>query len=798
MRLRIYCLTTAAFCVATPILAQQGAQRLPASAREVLPIAPAPFAGKIAPEAANATPAWSPAVEAPASAPNVLLIMTDDVGFGASSTFGGPVPTPNLDRLAQRGLRYNNFNTTAICSPSRAALLTGRNPHQVGTGSLVDLAMGFPGYNGIIPPSAATIAQILRLNGYNTAQFGKHHNVPYQDRSAAGPFDLWPTGLGFEYFFGFVGGDAHQYMPHLYRGTTQIDDSEAKGKLLDVRLADEAIGWIHNQKAAAPDKPFFAYIAPGSLHAPHQAPQDWIARFSGKFDTGWDALRTESYKRQQMMGVIPADAALTGRPAEIPSWASLDPATRKVEARSMEVAAAMLAYQDAQIGRVIDELDRMGILDNTLVVFIEGDNGASAESGTEGTANEIGQLTNKTEDGTASLTRQIDQLGSAETYSNYSAGWAWALDCPFRWTKQIASHLGGIRNGLVISWPDRIKQTGAVRSQFAHINDVTPTILDAAGIPAPKMVLGTPQQPMDGVSLAYSFDDAKAPERHRDQYFEIDGAIGYYHEGWFLSTAVNRLPWQNMPRFPTTTWELYDLKSDFSQAHDLAASNPAKLAEMKALWDATAKRNNVYPIDERFGAARTMSGLAPLRKQLSRTNFTYWGADTSVDPWAAPSFAARSFTIDADIDVPKGGGSGVIVANGSAFGGWSFYLDKGRPVAFEAFSHKPEDKFRVEAKTVLKPGSVKLSYSFTSDGGMMAGGTMRISVDGKPVAEGRIDKTLLMTAGLGETFDIGRDTAVPVTQYDRGDGVFDGMIRRVDVHLAPTVAAAGTINPKQP
>ena len=795
MRTRARLLAATGLFIAAPALAQQAA---PAPARDILPIPPAPFAGTIGPDMASSKPSWSANAEAPTGAPNVLLIMTDDVGFGASSTFGGPVPTPNLDRLAARGLRYNNFNTTAICSPTRAALLTGRNSHQVSTGSLVDSAMGFPGYNGVIPPSAATIAQILRLNGYNTAQFGKHHNVPYQDRSAAGPFDLWPTGLGFEYFFGFVGGDSHQWMPHLYRGNTQIPDSENDGKLLDYRLANEAISWIHNQKAAAPDKPFFAYIAPGSLHAPHQAPDDWIARFKGKFDGGWDQLRTASYKRQQTMGVIPGNAALTERPTEIPAWDSLDPATKKVEARSMEVAAAMLAYQDAQIGRVIDELDRMGILDNTLVVFIEGDNGASAESGTEGTANEIGALTNQVKDGTASLTRQIDMLGAAETYSNYSVGWAWALDCPFRWTKQIASHLGGIRNGLVVSWPNRIKGGGQVRSQFTDVNDVTPTILEAAGIPAPKTVYGVSQQPMDGTSFAYTFDAPDAPERHNTQYFEIYGAIGFYHDGWFLNTAINRLPWENLPRYPETKWELYNLKADYSQAHDLAAAQPAKLTEMKALWDAEAKRNNVYPIDQRFGSARALSSLAPLRKQLSRTSFTYWGADTSVDPWAGPSFAARSFTIDADIVVPKGGGSGVVVATGSWFGGWSFYLDKGRPVAFEAFSHKPEDKFSVAAKAPLKPGPAKLSYSFTSDGGLMAGGTMRIALNGQPIAEGRIGRTLLMTAGLGETFDIGRDTAVPVLRYDRPGGAFDGTINRVDVKLGPPTAMPLGVKPKQP
>lgn len=759
---------------------------IPPEARLSLPIAPLPFAGRIGPTPETSVPDWPRRVQAPVNAPNVLLIMTDDVGFAASSAFGGPIPTPNLDMLAQRGLRYNNFHTTAICSATRAALLTGRNAHRVGEGLLSDLPSGYPGYSSAMPLSAASVAQVLRLNGYNTAMFGKHHNLPNWEASDAGPFDHWPTGMGFDHFFGFVGGDTDQYAPHLYRDNSRVSDAEANGDLLDKRLADEAIGWIHNQKAAAPDKPFFAYIAPGSLHAPHQAPDAWIARFKGQFDGGWDKLRQDSFRRQRAMGIVPPDAVLTPRPAEIPAWDSLDADARFVEARSMEVAAATLAYQDAQIGRVIDELKRMGQFDNTLVIFIEGDNGASGEAGPRGTANEIGHIANGVTDDTESLMRVVDKLGGPETYSNYPVGWAWAINCPFRWVKQIASHLGGIRNGLVMTWPEGIRAQGELRSQFGHVNDIVPTILEAAGLPAPHSVRGVAQMPMDGTSLAYSFNDPRAPEQHKSQYFEIAGNIGFYQDGWFLSNTPTRLPWEKRANGETPRWELYNLRQDYSQAHDLAAKNPAKLAEMQALWEKAAADNSVFPIDTRFADVRQRAGMAPLAAQLARTKFTYWGADTSVSLMAAPSLAGRSFTLTADIVVPPNGGSGVLTAYGSRLGGWSFYLDKdGVPVALEAFSHKPEDKFAIRAPRPLAAGPAQVRFEFISDTGLFAGGMMHIAVNGQRVAEGRIPRTIQIPAGLGETFDIGRDTGVPVTDYGRPHGRFDGIVRRVDVELGP-------------
>ncbi|MGH6781064.1 MAG: arylsulfatase, partial [Sphingomonadaceae bacterium] len=523
--------------VASPAVAQTGT---------ILPVPEAPFAGKIGETYADSVAAMPKPVRAPAGAPNVLLILTDDVGFAAASTFGGPVPTPSLDRLAARGLIYNRFHTTAMCSPTRASLLTGRNHHAVATGLITDLATGFPGYWATIPRSAATVAEILRQNGWNTGFFGKHHNVPGALTSAAGPFDLWPTGLGFEYFYGFVGGDTNQWRPKLYRGTTPVEHRHHPDRTLDSDLSTDLIHWIHNQQAAAPDKPFFAYLAPGSAHAPHQAPADWIARFKGKFDQGWDRLREESFARQKALGIIPADTALTPRPEAVPAWDSLSPDERRVHARMMEVYAGMLAYQDAEIGRVLAELDRMGEAENTLVLFIEGDNGASAEGGPEGDSNEIGVLANGVREDTGWLLKLMPEMGGPESYQIFSAGWAWATNAPFAWTKQVASHLGGIRNGLVVSWPKGIAARG-IRSQFSHVTDIMPTILDATGVAMPRAVNGAEQQRVDGVSLTYSFADADAPERHRTQYFELMGNRGIYADGWFANTTPRRAPWDVRP-----------------------------------------------------------------------------------------------------------------------------------------------------------------------------------------------------------------------------------------------------------
>lgn len=759
--------------VAAPVVHAQ------TSLRDNLPAPDPGFKGRIGETPGQSLPDWPGTLEAPAAAPNILLIMTDDVGFATASTFGGPVPTPHLDRLAARGLIYNRFHTTALCSPSRAALLTGRNAHRVATGNLVDSATGFPGYNGVIPQSAASIARILQLNGYSTAMFGKHHNVPAAEQSAAGPFTQWPTGLGFDYFYGFIGGDVHQWTPRLYRGTSPVDDSARQGGLLDQRLANDAIDWIHNQKAAAPDKPFMIYLAPGSLHAPHQAPRDWIARFRGQFDKGWDVVRAQSFARQRALGVIPADTRLTPRPAEIPAWNSLDTDRQRYSARMMEVAAAMLAFQDEQIGRVIDELERMGQLDDTLIVFVEGDNGASGEGTPIGTSNELGELVNGVRDTPAELNRTIDAMGGPRSYQNYPIGWAWALSSPFRWTKQFASYLGGTRNAMVVSWPKGIAAHGEIRSQFSHLVDIAPTLLDAAGVPAPAKVYGVDQTPMDGQSLVPSFRGA--PERPRTQYFEISGAQAIYHDGWLAGLASGRMPWE----FKATSdekpkWELYDLDKDFSQSRDLAAERPEKLAEMRKLFDQEAVRNQVYPIDPLFAFARVAASKRPPAER--RTHFTYWGAQTSVMAASAPLLGSTAFELSARIDVADEA-DGVILASGSRFGGWSFFLDKGRPVAVHAYTNMPGNEVRIAASAPLKLGKQMIRFRYTPDGAGMRSGKLEILKDDMILATGAIAKTIVVTAGIGETLDIGRDTGVAVTDYGWADTRFRGAIERVDIDL---------------
>jgi arylsulfatase A-like enzyme len=777
---RLALAATTAVAVALALSAPATAQDVD---RTVLPVAPVGQA-RIAETAAQSTPAPWGAVRAPAGAPNILLIMMDDVGFGASSTFGGPVPTPNLDRLAARGLRYNNFHTTAICSPTRAALLTGRNHHAVGSGHLVDLAAGYPGYDGHIPQSAATIARVLGGNGYSTAMFGKHHNVPAYQLAGAGPFDDWPTGLGFDYFFGFVGGDADQWRPHLYRGVTQVDDGvETSQDVLDKRLADDATRWLHNQKAAAPDKPFFLYMAPGSTHAPHQAPADWIARFKGRFDQGWDRQREETLARQKTLGVVPRAAKLTPRPPEIPAWDSLSADVKRVNAHAMEVYAAQFAYEDAQFGRLLDELERMGELDNTLVMFIAGDNGGSAESGPRPTTNEIGAMSNGVKETDAQLVASMGDRGGPRSYSSYSVGWAHAMDTPFPWFKQIASHLGGTRNGMILAWPSHVPADKRIRTGFAHVNDVMPTLLEAAGVPAPKRVNGVEQQRIDGVSLVPTFKDAAA-DNHPTQYFEIAGTRAIYHQGWLASTTPRRMPWDERAQPPAApVWELYDLRKDFSQSRNLAAAEPKRLAEMVALWEAEARRNKVYPVDDRPNTIRGASVQGAGRPNAGRPRFTYWGADVSVSTAAAPSFAGRSFSVEASLEAPADA-NGVLLAIGSWYGGWSFYLDHGKPTAAQAVSQLPGDTFTVAATAPVKPGASKVRFDFASDGGVYAGGELTISVDGQAVAHGRIPKTIAQPAGLGETLDIGRDTGVPVTDA-YGRGVFNGAIRRVDVELGP-------------
>ncbi|HQR04557.1 MAG: arylsulfatase [Proteobacteria bacterium] len=758
------------------------------SPETVLPHPDPVFHGKIGRTVADSRADYPKAVKAPRGAPNILLVLTDDVGFGASSTFGGEIPTPNLDRLAQGGLRYNRFHTTAMCSPTRAALLTGVNAHEAGTGLVVDSPSGYPGYTGIIPHDVTSVARVLRDNGYSTAMFGKHHNVARLQNSQAGPFSQWPAALGFDYFYGFIGAEVNQFHPKLYRNTQPADPKLDPGYILDHDLADDAIRWIHNQKAAAQDKPFFVYYAPGTAHAPHQAPKAWIARFKGKFDQGWDKVREETFARQKAAGVIPADAQLTPRPPEIPAWDSLDATQRKVYARMMEVYAAMLAYQDDQFGRIVDELKRMGQFDNTLVIFIEGDNGASGEGHLEGSLNEMGHLGNRFDETVADLAARMEDMGGPDSYEIYPIGWALAMDTPFQWMKQIASHLGGIRNGMVVSWPQRIRARGEIRGQFSHVTDIFPTLIEATGIPMPTRVDGVALRAPEGTSLVYTFDDANAPERHTLQYFELLGNRALYQEGWMANTTPRRLPFELSPRPGDYQWELYDLKTDFSQSRNLAREMPDKLKAMEDKWWAEAGRNNVLPVDDDL-QSRDRNAAQTTMMAARRSDFEFWGNAVSVYADSAPFMVARSFSITAHVTIPRGGGKGVLVASGSRFGGWSFYFKDGRPAMLHAYSHLPRHQYRVMSGQVVPPGDAVIRYDFDYDGGgLNKGGRMHISVNGKEVANGRIDHTINVTVGVGETFDIGRDTGLTVVRELPGDGAFNGAIGKVEVNLAPLMA----------
>jgi arylsulfatase len=765
--------------------------------QNVLPKPALPFAGKIGRTAKESTPDFPQQLEAPKGAPNVLLILTDDVGFAASSTFGGPIPTPNFDQLAKDGLRYNMFHTTALCSPTRAALITGRNHHTCATGVITEFGTGYPGYNTMLPKSCGTVAEILKQNGWNTAWFGKNHNVPDWQSSQAGPFDLWPTGLGFEYFYGFIGGDTDQWHPALYEGTKPIEAPNSPKYHLDADLADHAVAWIRQQQALAPNKPFFAYYAPGLCHAPHHAPKEWIARFKGQFDQGWDKVREETLARQIKLGVVPAGTKLSARPKEIPAWDSLTPDQKKLYAHMMEVYAGCLAYCDSDIGRVIDAVKETGELDNTIIIYIMGDNGASGEGTLQGLANEVGVAANGVEETVPYLLSIMDQLGGPLCYNHYPVGWAHAMDTPFQWTKQVASHFGGTRNGLVISWPKRIQDKDGMRSQFCHIIDIVPTILEATGIRAPTVLDGVNQTPIEGTSLVYTFDDAKTPTRHNTQYFEMLCNRGLYHDGWMASTTPMRLPWAKVEPGQAGAqpddfkWELYNVAEDFSQSHDLAAENPAKLKELQGLFDQEAKKYNVYPLDATFAERADVSIRPSLTR--GRNTFTYYPGTFRVPEGSAPDTKNRSFTITADVNIPKGGADGVLITQGGRFGGFALMVMGGKPEFAYAVSNQPLFKYRVVSKDKLAPGKHSIEIDFKYDGqGYGKGGTGTLTVDGNQVAQGRIERTIPVRFSLDETLDVGMDTGTPVVEeyLSRMPFEFTGTLDRVVVKLGESGLAA--------
>lgn len=783
---------TAAACLTTDIRPIQGEfGKADGTRGESLPTASSPFVGQLEPTDEASTPNYPKKRPAPAGAPNILLVMTDDAGFGAASTFGGSVPTPNLDELASDGLRYTRFHTTGVCSPTRAALLTGRNHHAVGSGAIVEMSSPYPGYTGKIPSSAATIARVLREHGYNTAMFGKDHNVPITDRSAAGPYDHWPTGRlrGFEYFYGFIAGDTHQWQPALFENTLPLDStSRPQDALLDQDLADRAIHWLHNQKAAAPSKPFFIYLAPGSPHAPQHAPAEWIRRFQGRFDNGWDLERGNIVERQRALGIIPPNSESTPRPDFIPAWETLSEDEQRVYARFMEVFAAQLAYQDHQFGRLVDEIDRMGLRDNTLIVFIEGDNGASGEAGPHGTLNEMAHLSagREFDIGAEWLADHLEVLGGPKTYQSYPVGWTWATSAPFPWFKQAASHLGGVRNGMVVSWPDGFGSAGEIRTQYHHVVDIVPTLLEVSGIDPPAFVDGTPQQPIDGTSFAYSFDDGRAESRRRTQYYEVNGNRGIYHEGWLANTTPRNMPWEISRQgkdsdTSTYAWELYDLRADFAQSRDISASHPSKLEEMRAIFDQEARRYDVYPIQDTGGRERARR-MIRARGEF-RTSYEFFGADIQLNSMSAPPIFNLPFTIEAEVVLPESGSDGVVVAAGSAFGGWSLFLNDGHAIAVASRSPLPGGHERVASSEIISPGAHTLTLQFEPRD---LGGAIRLSVDGRMIAESEIGERPLVLAGNGETFDTGRDTNGLVSDEYDNHNAFGGEIRRIVVTIRPT------------
>jgi len=760
------------------------------TAPTVLPYPDPAFKGKVGRTVKDSTPDFPTEVQAPRGAPNILLIMTDDVGFGAASTFGGPIPTPTMDKLAAQGLRFNAFHTTALCSPTRAALITGRNHHSAATGNIMEFGTGYPGYDTLPPRSVGTIGAVLKYNGYSTAWFGKDHNVPDWHTSQAGPFRYWPTGLGFDYFFGFLGGDAHQWRTPIFENTRPYEAAEQQGpnpEHFDDLMADKAIDWIRMQHAVAPQKPFFAYYATGTAHAPHHAPKEWIARFKGQFDQGWDKVREETLARQKALGVVPQNTELAPRPKEIPAWDSLSPDQKKVYARMMEVYAGALAHADQQIGRVIGALADMGELDNTVIFYIMGDNGASAEGSLQGTANEIGVNANGVEESTKYLASVMDDLGSEKTYNHYPVGWALAMDTPFQWTKQVASHFGGTRNGLVIYYPPRIKDKGGLRSQFAHVTDIVPTILELTGVTFPSVLDGVRQKPLEGTSLVYTFDNARAATRHGTQYFEMMGNRGIYHDGWMASTTPLRLPWVNYGQSPSPDdfkWELYHVTEDFSQAHDLAASQPGKLKEMQKIFDQEAKKYQVYPLDSSM-AERVDPAIRPSLTR-GRSDFPYYAGMTRIPEATAPDIKNKSFRMTADVDLPSGPANGVLGTLGGRFGGWALLVTDNKPQFVYAFSNQQQDQFRIASSQAMTPGKHTIVFDFRYDGGGLGkGGTGTLSVDGRQVAQGRIDRTIRARFSFDETLDIGEDTGTPVVDdyLAKMPYRFSGKLDKFTIHL---------------
>jgi len=724
-------------------------------------------------------------VKAPEKAPNVVIVLIDDVGFGGPSTFGGPIQTPTLDKLAATGLRYNNFHTTALCSPTRAALKSGRNHHTANTGSIMETATGFPGNTGQIPNSVAPFAEMLRLNGYSTGAFGKWHETAAWETSVSGPFDRWPTHQGFDKFYGFIGGETDQWYPLIYDGITRVNPPHTEGYHFTVDMTDQAINWVKAQQSMTPDKPFFVYYATGAVHAPHHVPKEWADKYKGQFDKGWDLVRRETIERQKKMGIIPANTRLAQKPEDIKDWDTLPADHRRLFARQAEVFAGFLEQTDHEIGRFVQALEDIGEMDNTLFIYIAGDNGTSAEGGFVGMYNEMtyfNQVTEKVED----LIPLIDKWGGPYTFPHMAAGWAVAFDAPFSWTKQVASDFGGTRNGMVIHWPNGISEKGGLRSQFGHVIDIAPTVLEAATLPEPKIVNGTPQTPIEGVSLLYTFKDSKAKERHTTQYFEMFGNRAIYHDGW-LARTLHRAPWQTGKQKPleSDTWDLYNVREDFSLTRNLAGEQPEKLEELQALFMKEAEKYHVLPIDDRT-VERVNPAIAGRPDLLAgRKSLTLYDGMNGMLENTFINVKNQSKTITAEVEIPKGGANGVILAQGGRFGGWSLYMKDGKPAY--TYNYLGLERFTVASTSAVPAGAATVVLDFVYDGGGLGkGGMATLSVNGETVADGRIEKTQPLIFSADETADVGLDNQTPVAEgigIGRDETRFTGKIHKITLEV---------------
>jgi arylsulfatase A-like enzyme len=761
-----------------------------AEGRDVLPIPDRPYEGLITYDAKDPDTSFPPIepLRPPEGAPNVLVVLIDDVGFGASSAFGGPCETPNAERLAARGLKYNRFHTTALCSPTRSALLTGRNHHAVGMGGITEIATSAPGYTSVWPNSAAPLAEILKLNGYSTAQLGKCHEVPVWETSPMGPYRQWPTGKGFEYFYGFIGGEAHQYYPAIYEGTIPVEPETTpeEGYHFMIDMTDRAIKWARQQKALMPDKPFFMYFAPGATHAPHHVPKEWADKYAGKFDDGWDAQRERTFARQKELGVIPPDAELTRRHDDIPAWDDMPEDLKPVLRRQMEVYAGFLEFTDHHVGRLLDALDDLEIAEDTLIYYIIGDNGASAEGTLNGTYNEMINFNGAAAIETPEfMMERLDDFGGPDSYNHFAVGWAHAMDTPYQWTKQVASHWGGTRNGTIVSWPNGFSARDEIRTQFAHVIDVATTVLDVAGLPAPTFVNSVQQVPLHGISMRYSFDDADAEERRETQYFEMFGNRGIYHKGWTAVTK-HKTPWilvgEKAVALDDDVWELYDTGKDWSQAHDLSKEHPDKLHELQRLWLIEATRFNVLPLDDRV-AERLLPETAGRPTLIKGNRQLLFGGMGRLSESSVVSIKNKSHAVTAEVIVPDGGVQGVIVAQGGSIGGWSLYVKDGKPRY--CYNLLGVQRSYVESDHELAPGTHQVRMEFAYEGGGLGkGGEVTLLVDGEPVGKGAVAATAAMIFSADDTCDVGVEGGALVAEDYPVPNNFTGEVNWVEIDVA--------------